>query len=315
MEFLSSIGKNQLLWCSKHIQVGGSYVFYPHWYNAGIICLGDLLDPKNNFLSLGDLVIKYNLQKFNYLEYYGLCRAIPRNWKSELKKNVSGKTFVADFYPRVEIKGIIRNIQYVSNNDLYWTLLNSKNHDPITSELLWCKEFNIVKKDLETFFYVPYQYSRETKIQTLQYKILHFFYPCRLKLYHWKIKNSSICIYCNTNSTDNLFHHFFNCQYTFAFWSSLQTWWKQFCRECCFCDLKDIMLGVVHKVCHKPQINFLILHGKWYIYRTKYLEQRLSFLDFLVELKTKLNTEKFIYFKAKKDVKFFEMWQNVYDAL
>ena len=75
------------------------------------------------------------------------------------------------------------------------------------------------------------------------------------------------------------------------------------------------MLGVVHKVCHKPQINFLILHGKWYIYRTKYLEQRLSFLDFLVELKTKLNTEKFIYFKAKKDVKFFEMWQNVYDAL
>ena len=75
------------------------------------------------------------------------------------------------------------------------------------------------------------------------------------------------------------------------------------------------MLGLVNKCCHKLQLNYIILAAKWYIYRTKYLEQNCFLMDFLAELKNKLITEEFILRKKFKYNLYLEHWFELAEQL
>ena len=79
--------------------------------------------------------------------------------------------------------------------------------------------------------------------------------------------------------------------------------------------LTQVMLGVREKVCHKPQLNFLIYLAKWYIFRSKYLEQKCFFVDFLTEVKNNLEIERVIQITNGKLINYIEMWQVIYNSL
>lgn len=134
--------------------------------------------------------------------------------------------------------------------------------------------------------------KRETKVQTMQYKILTGIYPTRLKLFQWRITNSFICNYCEY--FENIQHHFLNCDKTLCFWNSLYQWWIQFCTKCLSSSSKTILLGIIDRVCHKPHLNYVILKTKWYLYKTKYLKHEASFLDLWPYWKESLKTERSI---------------------
>ncbi len=51
---------------------------------------------------------------------------------------------------------------------------------------------------------------RDTKLQTFQYRILHYIIPYNELLFNVKIKNSNICSSCN--ETDTLPHFFVKCR-------------------------------------------------------------------------------------------------------
>jgi len=174
-------------------------------------------------------------------------------------------------------------------------------------------EYHFDKDDMKKYYCVPFNFIRDTKVQSMQYKLLHNFYPCNLKLYHWKIRDNSYCNYCN--SVDNINHHFFECNEMVIFWNSLEMWWRQTCTNCFDNKIRNILLGIIGKQCHKPQLNYIILAAKFYIYRTKYLCKRTFFLDFLVELKNKLEMERFILSKNGKFVNFLMMWSDIFDNI
>jgi len=307
---------SQSLWFNRFIEINRQPVFNNKMYNKGIYLVNHLLDVNLNFLSLDEVKKKFDIDNLNFLEYYGIIQAIPKEWKAKLTNFVGSTTFVPDDHPMIESIGILKDLLFNTNKDLYWTFVHLRTKEDTTADIFWNEKFNMDKSCIKKIYNVPWQYVKETKIQVMQYKIIHLFYPSKLKLFHWKIKDSPICNYCT--EVDNLEHHFFFCKETFSFWSTLLKWWKNTCQYCTFLDLASILLGVINKSCHKPQINFILLVAKWYIYRSKYLEKRLVWMEFLSELKTKLETESYISHRGKninKRNKFVNMWQDILDSL
>lgn len=101
----------------------------------------------------------------------------------------------------------------------------------------------------------PFQASRETKLQSLQYKIIHRIFPCGSYLCRIRIRDW--CKYCD--QTDSISHHLFRCDKVKPFW------------------------------------NWILLAVKFFIFRQKlFHEGELSLCLWLGEFKVKLQTETWI---------------------
>ena len=305
----------QKLWFNSKIQIANKPVFYKHWYTKGIKSIGDIVD-KNGLLLLPDQIQqKFDLDKIHFLEYYALRNAIPFIWKNTLRTANKIK-YVEDHSLDVELKGISRDLKYTSNKEIYWSMITKNKTCPIPAERYWIRSFGVPEAHMKKYYEIPYLYMRQTKIQTMQYKILHNFYACNLKLYKWKIVHSNKCLHCET--TDTLEHHFFECVHMQVFWRSFCGWWKNYCMDCCPNDLftcKQVILGVIEKVCHKPQLNYLLLLAKWYVFKVKHLQGKCFFLDFLSDVKTNLNIEQSTYKLKNNYIKYLELWYELHVLL
>ena len=61
-------------------------VFFPHWFQAGIKQISDLINSfEGHFLPFNSFCNKFNL-KCNFLQYYSILSSIPQNWKKVLQE-------------------------------------------------------------------------------------------------------------------------------------------------------------------------------------------------------------------------------------
>ena len=75
----------EVIWNNRRIQINQKTVFFEKWYTKGILKIGDVIDENNNFLSFESLKRKYAID-INFVNYYGIISAIPRQWKQALKQ-------------------------------------------------------------------------------------------------------------------------------------------------------------------------------------------------------------------------------------
>ena len=73
---------------------------------------------------------------------------------------------------------------------------------------------------------LPFYTVRETKIQSFQYKIIHWIINCNKKLYETKIKPSPLCDHCG--SVDEIPNFFVLCPIVLLFWKDFFRWWNSF---------------------------------------------------------------------------------------
>lgn len=60
-------------------------MFYKEWYKKDVKSVGDLLDADNAFLDFKTFIGKFDINSVNYVHYYSLKSAIPKQWKDKLK--------------------------------------------------------------------------------------------------------------------------------------------------------------------------------------------------------------------------------------
>jgi hypothetical protein len=305
--------KHERLWLNTNIRIGMQPVFYKIWKEHNIKTVGDLLNNDNNFKTLEEIQEQYGLPVRPFIEYMSLRLAIPPSWKNKLKElndiSVERTLDKDDIY--IKLNEDLVGIGGCSNKDLYWQILQNSNKSVPTSKHYWKNNYDLSDEDMGLIYCIPFQCVRDTKIQSLQYKIINHIYACRLKLYHWRIKPTSKCLYCD--ESDSLEHHFYLCNQVSIFWTTLEKWWQNICLDCSLNTIKNILLGVYSDDCHQKQLNYIILKGKWYISRTKYRKENVSFFSFLPELKKELIMEEMIQRKNQKLEKFYETWGNVMD--
>merc|ERR1712002_156713 len=108
-----------------------------------------------------------------------------------------------------------------------------------------------------------------------------------------RIIDSPSCIICN--EIDNLPHFLYHCGYIKAFWASLISWLNNDLNYSIIMNEKNVIFGIHGTNDHDLSANYVILHAKYFIYRSRIQEiYSLQLISFKSLLKHELEIEKMI---------------------
>ena len=167
-------------------------------------------------------------------------------------------------------------------------------------------KFQEVQSNWANIYYLSFSLTRETKLQSFQYKIIHRIIACNKWLYNIKIKSSSRCSYCDHE--DTIQHFFLFCENPFNFWDQWYNWFKRITGiDIGNSEKTDeyILFGYPGNDDFTLVLNYCILAAKYYIYLNKMCENNnLDLFQYLLQLKHKLSVEKYICIKNNKEADF-----------
>ncbi len=110
--------------------------------------------------------------------------------------------------------------------DIYWHLINKIQHTP-KAITYWENIYSNFKNKGNIFwniiFKMPFIITRDTSIQSFQYKILHRTLPCNEWLNKIKINSEKTCSYCN--EIDMITHFLIEWKSNKYFWKGWSRWW------------------------------------------------------------------------------------------
>lgn len=303
------------LWHNKFILIGHKPAFYKEWQTNGINTLKDIIHATGIFLTKEQLRAKYKID-IQAMSYNSLIHAIPQNWKKVLKERknelICNSTESSNL---IYIADKQYNMHTLTNKTIYWHLLNRFTKQPTAIDK-WISEFPFLNdKDFEYFFLSPHFTIKETKLQSFQYKILNRIIPCRDNLFKWKLTENNTCLYCKEQ--DTLTHYICECSSTSRFWKSLETWIQMNMHSQLPLAKCDIIFGVrnIEESALLYCLNYIIIQGKWFIYKCKTDNKHIFFLDFLTELNEHILIEKYILLTDENLDKFMDKLGPLYEAL
>ena len=134
--------------------------------------------------------MKYNLS-VNFLEAMQIRQSLPYAWRNFLK-NQDGRVKLFDEVLYIENKEI--KILMKSDSKRIYSLLNNKKTILPTCINRWQNIFptheEVQWKDI---FKLTFIITRETSLQSFQYKILHRTITCRKKLHEMRLIDNPLC--------------------------------------------------------------------------------------------------------------------------
>jgi len=135
--------------------------------------------------------------------------------------------------------------------------------------------------------------AKETRLQLLQWKLLHNIYPTNILLLKMKVTETNKCNDC-TESVDFIEHFFFECPRVLTFWSFIESYLLAQYDVKILCDISVVMFGVYDKTLNKSlltSINYIILVAKMCISIHKKTKSKLPIhiiFEQQIELRRKL---------------------------
>ena len=204
-----------IIWNNKEVLIENSPQFWKTWYLKGIIYISDLW-KSDRWLTLTEVREKYDID-CNYLQYYSLIDALKplRNRLFHVRGDqwYNLQTPVNDqMYNMPTILKDI-NLRTARCKDYYPICLEFDIEPPIAMQRWFTQG---VQNDtyINSMIYAK-TCTKETKLLSLQFKIINNIWPVRAKLYDWKIVDSRNCIKCG--KIDDVFHAFCQCPETLSF--------------------------------------------------------------------------------------------------
>ena len=303
---------SEIIWNNIHIQINRKPFYWKTWHNKGIKHIRDLLDENGNFLSMDELNTKYDIN-CNFILVLQVRQSIPYQWRQKLKnftsENTSGTT---QDLCQIKIRNRLIDIRYVCNREIYWSLIDQINKKPACIKK-WTEEYQLNDDIWYNIFQIPYMTTRETRLQSLQYKLLHRIIPCNVWLKQIKIKATDECDYCQEK--DTIEHFFLECQSVKEFWNFLFNWWETVTNTELDVIKEELLFGFVQSSDYYKVLNYCVLLAKSYIHRQRlFHNNKLSLYQYQVELKQKIQIEKYICY-SNNQVNKFKKWTFLLNAI
>ena len=159
-------------------------------------------------------------------------------------------------------------IKDLTCKNVYWEYISRVDIKP-AAQAKWFKYLKLEEIQWEDNALIAFNVSRETHLQSFQYKILHF--PCNYALSIWYRTESPFCKECG--NIDYLEHYVYNCDkvWQLILWKSIGRWWLSIIDFSIELAPHDVILGVANleEDQYLNFINLCILYAKWYIYDCK----------------------------------------------
>jgi hypothetical protein len=297
---------SQMICENSYIRIDGTPIKKETWKYDKIKYIQDLINRNGEIDTRENIEIKYNVA-INPMRYNSVIWAIPRDWKNLIKNDMNATNYhvFADYNVIIQEKE--KKLIEITSKEAYWHLLNKIEHRA-TSEEKWenetCLKFD--KDQWEETYMLPYKLTRNVKIISFQYKIVHRTLACKRNLKTWKIKTNNICDVCE-NEIDSLEHHLVSCPELLTFWDSFFHWWKAIAQMSFPVDTYNIIFGIPNPnndltILH---LNYLILHAMYHIYVSKQKTKKPDLYEYIIEIKNSLDINQ-INMESKDQQKQFE---------
>lgn len=304
---------NECLWCNENILINNKPVYNKQWDKAGVKFIRDLISG-NNIMTKQQLETKY-LISCDFLFYNGIKAAIPNSWIEKIKQSKNIESFNMETSKlKIQIQNKTIDLHTSNCKQLYNNEIEHLSQTP-TSYFKWESEYFFATFDWEMINRIAYECTSVTYLQSLQYKIIHRYFPCMYNLHLWNIEDSDKCKYCN--EVDTLSHYFVECKNLFFFWKRLKSWFvKNFEVDINFTTL-DILLGIpnYNKNTVIDILNFVLLFAKCFISSTKKNRLNIDFYNFQVKLKSQMIIEQYRSVMYNKTKEYQDKWETLADAV
>ena len=247
--------------------------------------------------------------------YNGLRSAIPWQWVDIIKSGDSLSSAPIDQHNlMVKLNNKNVDLMKATCRYFYWLEVTKLTQRP-TCYYKWESEYYYASFDWDEINVIPYNCTSETYLQSLQYKIIHRYFPCKHNLHIWNIEECDTCNYCK--QVDTLSHYFAECVTVCTFWKYLKTWFSHAFEFCINFTPLDILLGIPNysNSTEIDILNFVILYAKFYIYSCKRNAIPVDLYSFQVKLKTRMVVEEYRCNTFNKQEEFQTKWSMLSDSL
>jgi hypothetical protein len=257
------------LWFNSHIKIGGMTLHKPIWVEEGITQIWDILtEDKKRLLTYREFLAKFKIRA-NFLEYGGLRKAIPGEWRKKLREAQTTPT------PMNAYEGLASECsrKKLKTKTIYKKLILQKATKPIEKMEKWRMELSIkedneeiIKSMEKTRRLTPY-----TKLQSFNYNFFHRNVVYEARLQKMGRAETNKCNTCKMKET--ITHLYWECEETQALWKGLENLiYKDHEIEL---TKSSCLLGIYReKPKHEDLIRTLNLVCKYYIHKMKCSNQR-----------------------------------------
>ena len=169
--------------------------------------------------------------------------------------------------------------------------------------------------DWTQIYLLPSKTTKNLKLQSLQFSILHRFTTCNYNLKLWNIIDSPMCQSCNV--IDSIEHFFFYCDCIHRLWDRVKIMSKDVLNFTFNGTVLEILLGIpCQKNTALQVLNLIILLTKQFIYISKKNDLLISENAFHKTLRSKLETELYLLRLKGSDVaKGITLIENIIELL
>ena len=278
----------EIIWNNKFITIEGKSIYYKEWHSRGVIFIQDLCDSQGNWLTFEAFVTKFGIRT-NYLRFFGIVSAV----KKMLYSGVVGKMIDLKVRPLIQFE---TNVLYVDTNELinislaksksfYDFFIRIKIEEPACA-LYWSQNYNVSNDLLFNSLNLCKIATKEAKIMSLQFKVVHNITNCGVNLKKWGIRDSDLCLFCDENVSDTLVHALVDCKKSRELiedvFDLLNTNYllDNITQE-------EYLFGV-----NDPACNLLCLTIKSYLYRKRMLNDGFSVRELLNDIYKRVITDK-----------------------
>ena len=219
----------QIIWNNRYIQLStGSKtkktkaISWPNLYQAGIVKIKDLFTTNFAWVDLAQFC-RENGITYNVLRAHRIKKAIPSDWLATIASPEQPQLNTSTNHANLMLccNDTVLDVCKSTAKDIYKIFVSNKAVQP-TAVIRWHEKFDIDSSDWVNIFRLPYIVARETKIQTLQYKIIHRIISCKKWLFTLKVSDSPNCDSCG--EVDDIIHYFVKCNGLNSFWNGLEKW-------------------------------------------------------------------------------------------
>lgn len=292
------------IWYNTRIKVDKKSIFIKQWYERGVKIIDDFLDEKGCFLSKENFAKKYNIEPLCCMKYNSVISAISTLMK---ELDFSKEHYVKMYRPFFPLYfGII--LQAKKTSQYIYRFINTSNNVPKSFEkwksLDFYRELHVSVKDV---FKNCFMVSKDSKVQWLQYRILHRILPVNYYLKKIKIMHNDICTLCNSES-ETIEHIFFSCTKVISLWNRLSIEIYNATAERVGFNITNVIFGELPFQNSNAVVNFLIIFTKQYIFYCVKNKKCPNIKGLLNHLQTNYSVEKSICLRNSCMNKFNSKW-------
>ena len=272
--------KEQILWNNKLIKIRNKPIFWRDWYEEGITCILDVLDERQNVLTLDEFAKKFGIlckARTYKLFRNAVKRAIDILDKNGVKLFVVSRQNIERTIFRTRLDNFV-DIRQAKCKDYYSELAGMESSEPVALQK-WKQSHNISNEMFYNSFNLHRKSCQDAKLLTFQYKLLNNLVANNKNLTKWKIKNCPNCLHCQEEDTS--WHMFIECPNTVNHLKAIMAILK--------IDKivpLEFMFGSFN-----PAVNVIYMTAKRYIWMTRFHEKQFKLREFINELKWQISAD------------------------